>query len=228
MSEAQPSEQEFLLSLPEDPDESLALFEAWANKERLYNDLCGNEYFNSDIYYDKIIIFCKKLNIEIGVCEDDLEKITNIAKRKIKRIVMESNLVLAQRTKENINPSYELTPAIRIKIHRHISKIKSELEKLDLTDKKRNQLFSKLGKFAISVDQGKTRWDTFGILSVSIAKDAPTCLKDITDLVGVMKNAEEYTQLLIKREDRKLLDAPQKKIEDQSQSNDNMDEEIPF
>lgn len=222
------SEQDFLYSLPNDPEDALALFEAWVKKDSMVTDSYGNESLDENSYISKIIAFCNIKGIFLGLDDDEIEYNNGRTKGKITRLVMESKLKLVEKQKSNLTPSYVLTPAIRTKIHHHLGIIRKDLNKLDLTDLKRNALFNKLNNFAASVDKDKTSLEMLGSLCVSVAKVAPDCTDKIIDIIGMMKNAEEYTPLLIAKEKKKLLEAPQKKIEDQSQPNDNTDDEIPF
>ncbi|PCJ02696.1 MAG: hypothetical protein COB14_01675 [Alphaproteobacteria bacterium] len=135
----------------------------------------GNKTSDDDIYISRIIAFCNINGISLGIDDNEMLYNNSFAKRAIELKVMESKLKLAKKQKSHLNPSYVLTPAIRTKIHHHLDIIRKDLNKLDLTDLKRNDLFNKLNNFAASVDKDKTPAEMLGSLYISLKKDATSC-----------------------------------------------------
>ncbi len=234
MQEAELSEEDFLDSLPSDQEDAFPKYEAWIRANCIEDDTSGSGDMRSDYnrYFSELLVYCQEHNMDIGYTFDDIEINTSGNKdyyleSKVTAFRRIMTLRSSTKRKSNINPSYVLTPALRTKIHHHIEQIKEKLNALDLTELKRNELFKKLNAFSASIDQDKTRLETFGSLLVSIEKDATPCYKKAMDMLGLFKNATIYAPHLIEKENRKLLEAPTKKIEDKSQSNDNTDK-IPF
>jgi hypothetical protein len=129
----------------------------------------------------------------------------------------------------------------KTKIHHYIAQIRNIIENSDLTDRKRNSLFSKLNAFSADVDRSRTRFDNamlFLIDVADVAKRGTESLKPLTDLVkavtelmGEAKASEPEPPSLPKPVEQKQIEGPKTEIVEQNPNSArsfNIDDEIPF
>jgi hypothetical protein len=133
--------------------------------------------------------------------------------------------------------SVALPVTTKKKIHHFIARIRETISGSDLTERKRNSLFSKLNAFAADVDRTRTRFEN-AMLALSdladVAKKGTDALKPITELVnsitaliGEAKSVEPEPAKLPAPSERKKIEAPRRRIEGPKFSQE-LEDEIPF
>lgn len=140
------------------------------------------------------------------------------------------------RLKRNLDSKSGLSNVIRLDrasrsiIHEHISRIKEYLNSIDLPEKKRNSLFSKLNAFSSEVDRNLTKSEyafSFMLDLAQTAGDMANKLKPVRDLfepiLRQLGKAKEENAALPSPKANKQLPGPPKQL-----PKPELDDEIPF
>ncbi|MER8366462.1 hypothetical protein [Mesorhizobium sp. M1378] len=152
---------------------------------------------------------------------------------------VKSYVVKTRLSKIRINKIYSvaLDSATKTKIHHYISRIRDIVESSDLSERKRNSLFTKLNAFAADVDRVRTKFENAMLALVDladVAKRGTEAVKPITELVnsitaliGEAKSAEPEPTKLPAPEDRKQIEGPKPTAQASAPPRE-LDDEIPF
>jgi hypothetical protein len=126
--------------------------------------------------------------------------------------------------------SVGLNTGNKARIRKLVEKIKEELDKLDVDERKKNALFGKLDKFLSEVDRERTRYDAamdmmLGIAGVVDKTSNPIIdlLDSVTRLLAQAKSSEPLE--LPPPRDRKRIEGPRKQL---PKPRTDMDDDIPF
>jgi hypothetical protein len=137
--------------------------------------------------------------------------------------------------------SVRFDSAARQKIHHFLTQVRELVEKLEIGDKRRDRLFTKISALELEVDRARTRLEAFGELVIEAASDigeAAEKLSPVRKILDSIAKVIHGTKEENEVEDQKRLPAPkeQKRIEHQTKPDAKsgggfsreMDDEIPF
>ena len=179
-------------------------------------------YFNSISFphdYERLFEFFQKFTQEVDF------------------ITGETRMRRARRTKEY---SVALDSAARKKIHLHIAKIKGVLEKLEVSDQKRDALFTKVAALEAEVERTRTRFEVVSAFIIEASsvvgkaidqlEPARKWVDSIAAIMGKAKEAEVEEQARLPRptERKRIEDKTDKNQKGQSKPNEEFSDDIPF
>jgi len=241
-------DQALLESLPSDPEEAFAVFEAQL-RSKVPNEEDFGEY-NAQREHDAererkvkeyilaIGAFVELYEIDMGVdFQDLLEKRGGSFLREFEeassKIIFFANkcaLKNAQSIKRGTTCIYVIEEASKVKIRKYLDSIRGIITEADLTDNKKEALFRKLNAFAHEVDRDRTRMEAFAAMYINVKSEA----SDIVELAEnlekvwktVAKGGKELWKALPKIKVSGYIEAPQQKLEDHSVVSN--DDEISF
>lgn len=214
--------EEQLLMLPDDPEEAFVEYYKKIRENCTEYDHEFGQIFDKNAFIIHLLAFSQEYGLDLNLDEHDTDYYINdntafeTLEKKLTLLASRISLRVSRKKRENLNPSYVLTESLRRKIHHHLNIIREDLQKLDLTDSKKDQLFNKLNIFAIEVDRDRTRPEAIAQFFVGVRKSAGAGVDKVqgildrtVDILGMLSDAEEYTPILIEKEKRKLLEGPQ-------------------
>ena len=239
-------EDDFLLSLSEDPDEGLGqLYKALKNRISEEHDQALQS--SSETAFDlesarrsllnMVFAFVSANNLEIGVDQavpPNSERFYSyflsategvefyIAKRAFERVA---------KAKSGTSAIYVLTLDLKDKIHRYLDKIRALIAGSSLTETKRAVLSKKLNAFADEVDRNRTRVEALAAAIIWTRKEMVEGAEGLEPIIEKLDKmfqsfakATEFLRLP-SSESPKQLPPPQKKIEGPKRD---LDDEVPF
>lgn len=224
--------------LPEDPEEAFLKLEAhfFAECERKLdasgqNDRIDIIYVN---YIAKVLAAIKALELvdefrsEVPAIEDvDFNTYLNFNKD----VMHYCTMLKIRRSQREQGYSVQFDETARRKIHHHLDQVMEIFGKLEIDDRKRDKLISRLNELQSEVNHRRTRFDRFAALTMEVSGvlgDAAERSKliDILDAVGrVFWGSQTEKQKQLPAPNQKKLEAPKPKIEKKPSD---MDDDIPF
>lgn len=241
-------DQNLLESLPSDPEEAFAIFEAKVRGEVPDHQEWDNSYEQRQYdaerlrkvkeYILAVSAYLDLYEIDIGVNFEELlsergNDFFRAFEEASSKVIFFSNkcaIKHSQKLKRGTTCIYVIEPASKIRIHKAIDKIREIITEADLSDLKKESLFGKLNAFAFEVDRDRTRLESFAAMYVSVKGEAKEIagLSENIDKIwqAIARGGKELWKALPKITVKHHLEAPQKKIENQSQFD--LDDEIPF
>ncbi len=219
--------QQFLMSLPDDPIEAFLVFEEKMRETHSYHDdNYGSDVLDKKAYIADIIGFTQSHNLDFGIGneipfdENGFYNFYTTAYTKIRIFCAKAYTDAAKKAKSNISPEYVMTSSIRKEIHRYLFLIREVLDKAEFSEEKKNVLHKRLDAFSAEVNQDKTRLQAWGSSCVYIMKMIGEGAKELEPVAELIQNvhkalgrAEETTPSLPKPEEKKQIEAPLKKLE---------------
>ena len=125
---------------------------------------------------------------------------------------------------------YILSDASKVRIRKKLDEIRSIIDESEISDRKRESLFSKLNAFQAEVDRDRTRLESFASMYVEIKGEAKELRKVFEPVEKVFEyvssGGKELWKALPEIKVTARLEPPQKKIEDKTDFD--LDDEIPF
>lgn len=237
------SEYEFLLSLPDDPLEAFFLYES--RLRDIYLDESSWRDFSDQMdsksqYISKIIGYVQAHELDVGIPDEipidpeDFEKYFNFAQRKIAILVEKLKLQSIQKQKRSVVPLYIISSAVKIEIHHHITQIRALIDESDVTQTKKDRLFTRLNALSLEVDKEKSKGDIALGLYTLVKSDLGVAVGNINEILGHAKGildayakAKEAPLLEITLVKNFSIESPKKQITG-PKSHHNFEDDIPF
>lgn len=228
-------DEDFFISLPDDPEHAFPLYEAHIREILGERDENGWEWERQYVQYIKA--FMLEYDFEIPNLPDLDPTDENFAYfyRQFSDAVgvkaKKANLSRLRSVRLGVSPSYILSPADKMTIHHYVDRIRSLIAEATLTPQKRDALVNRLNAFAVEVDRDRTRLDALTSIYVFAKREAKEELKPVFDqiekIMEIFERAGEWLGLPSKDE-KKQLPAPPKRIEGPKKREFDLDDEIPF
>lgn len=148
---------------------------------------------------------------------------------------MQIRLLHARRVKQY---SVVLDIPTKKKLRHYIDQIRETIDKLEVSQGKKDRLYSKVEALALEIDRDRTRYQAIAALFIEAADDAGEAasrLEPVVQLVerigaaiGIAKRAQEDQAKLPPPTERKRIEPPKKAAPRQSSFDKELDDEIPF
>jgi hypothetical protein len=228
--------------LPDDPTEAFILL-AQEMSVNFDTQMAGGPNYQQANRYrlqhmSNVIAIAKELAIdEISswkVPESEIEDTTERFRIVLNSYLLAAGLRTSSVAKRN---SVGLNAPTKARLHHLVNEIREVLESLDVEDRKRNSLMSKLNAFAADIDRRRTRFDNLmGMIleGVAVTKEVGEAInpfneliKRVTDLISQAKEEEGTLQLPPPSVPKKLAPPP-KQLEGPKSAGDNKEDDIPF
>lgn len=232
-------DEEFLLSLPADPE---AAFPAYVDhvKSRILGSIPDDEQDQSvqrrTEYLTHIFAYadCYELSLDIsrqvpsdsnfwGYYSDTCQRIDYYAAYcRLRAIKAQQSGVVS---------IYILTPSQKLEMHHHVDQLRQLIAKANITDNKRDLLSKKLEAFAVQIDLSRTKLEglfSFYMFAKKEAKSGVDTLLPVLEKVdSILDKVSKFTEYLGLNgpSSSGKLPAPPKRIENKSSS---LDDEVPF
>ncbi|SFM50664.1 hypothetical protein SAMN05216573_102174 [Bradyrhizobium sp. Rc3b] len=225
--------------LPDDPEEAFLKLESHfrAECDRQLGALEHND--RTDIVYvdyiARVLAAIKALELE-GEFKSEVPSIEDVNFNTYlnfnKDVMHYCTMLRIRRSQREQGYSVQFDETARRKVHHHLDQVLDIFQKLEVDDRKREKLISRLNDLQAEVDQRRTRFDRFAALTMEVAGvigDAAERSKivDILDAVGRVfwgSQTEKQKQLPAPRQ--KKIEPPKPKVEERKQPE--MDDDIPF
>jgi hypothetical protein len=130
--------------------------------------------------------------------------------------------------------SVQFDPTTKAKVHHLLNQVREIFTKLEIDEKKREALISKLTDLDAEVDRNRTRFDAYAALAIEVA-DVAGEIVDRSKILDVLDAVARLFGVAKKEEATRQLPAPNKpkQIEHQKKSaprpkQEEMDDDIPF
>lgn len=214
-------DDDFLQSLPDNPDEALAaLYKLLKEDIERYQDEADtyNQRFDKAEQQRALLtavfafIDAHEINLELdrGIPSDPntFASYYREAATNIEYYIAKTSFERAARIKSGVAAAYLLSPALKIEIHHYITQIRAIIAETDLSDTKRAALVVKLNAFATEVDRDKTRIEALASAIVWTRKEAVTGAKG---LEPVLEKLEKVFNAFTKATEWVRLPAPDSK-----------------
>lgn len=216
-------DDEILTGLPDDPLAEFMVFEQ-AIREKMAHEKTDHDNSAERLYVKSILAFLHgaELDLELDTNvpddEDDFEDYLAIFVSEIEYTVIRYKVEHARRNKKGLSTIIALDSQTREKIHHYIGKIKRTLDKIDLPEKKREAIFSKINTLADEIDRDRTRFDIASSLVLETADtggEAAKRLMPVRELLQPVINlfAKGAEQEALSHEAKKQIEGPRKQIE---------------
>jgi hypothetical protein len=137
--------------------------------------------------------------------------------------------------------SVELDANTKVKIHHYVAQIRNIIAECDLTERKKNSLYTKINAFAADVDRARTRFDSAMSMLIDladVARHGTEAVQPLTDFVnsitalfGAAKSSEPEAIQLPKPEEPKRIEGPKPTEVDQNSPvtpSSDLDDGVPF
>lgn len=227
--------------LPEDPEEAFLKLEAhfFAECERKLEAVSQNDridiiYVN---YIAKVLAAIKALELE-GEFKSEVPSIEDVDFNTYlnfnKDVMHYCTMLRIRRSQREQGYSVQFDDTARVKIHHHLNQVLDIFQKLEIDDRKRDKLISRLNELQGEVDHRRTRFDRFAALTMEVAGvigDAAERSKivDLLDAVGrVFWGFQTEKQRQLPAPNQKKLEPPKPKIEEPKPRPTDLDDDIPF
>ncbi|MCB1883626.1 MAG: hypothetical protein KDG89_06470 [Geminicoccaceae bacterium] len=238
---------EELMDLPEDPELAFAEYEKRV-RVKMISEINQAEQEERNVSDEKLISYISSIIAAAKVLGLDILQNWSVPTRRgdvfgeytsftsdVDHYTMQIRFRNARRSRKY---TVELTLETRNKIRDYITRIKHELEQIELNNRKREALFNKLNAFLAELDRNRVR---FEIIQDVILESADTVqevdeklnplrkiLARITKMIGYEKQQEEKDcRVLPPPKEKKQLEPPRHNQEQEANIND-LDEDIPF
>jgi hypothetical protein len=236
-------DDEFLYSLPDDPDEALAVLYKALNDEiiKFSNEAESfNQHFDRQesqrALLSKLFAFIDAHHIDLTLDRqlpgnpESFASYYREAASDIEYYIAKTSFERAARLKNGASAIYVLTPALKMEIHHYITQIRDLIAGVELSDTKRAALVSKLNAFATEVDRDKTRIESLAAAIIWTRREVVTGAKGLEPIIEKLERtfnafakATDWARLPSPG-DKKQLPSPPKRIENRREP----DDEVPF
>lgn len=226
-------DQDFIASLPNDPEAAWPLYEAHIRKEcTIYDIENRGSFLDKKKYICLIVAFINQYNIGL-----DIEDPTSFNHHSFEEYFYDAEIKImiftAQMALKNSKRIglYALEPNLKREIHHYINQIREIVNNVELRANKKEALLNRLNEFAKEVDKDRTRGEIWASTYISFkaeikdgAEALEQALKPLEKIADIFGKAKEFVD---------MLKPPEKRIsiEDHSKANSSMnysDDEIPF
>jgi len=232
---------DFLRSLPDDPElafiELVDHLDKWLVKENGPPTDYKTDYRNEQRYAETLRAFADEHNLDVAFrryLRSDFESEIDWWARFSEDVAYAKSRYQFRRkvgSRMLLGSSVTLNAERRAEIHALIARIRKVVAVLDVSEDKRDRIYSRLAALAKEVDQSKTFWgtlmglilETSGTLGEAAEKLDPLArlIRRLTSVVADQKTADEQSQLPAPPE-RKRIEGPV------SQQQLDLDDDIPF
>jgi hypothetical protein len=239
-------DEDFLNSLPDDPDEALAILykrlkSQLANEHDNSIQMNGESSFNLEqsqrTFLNVMLAFTEAHNLDLAIdgaiprTTDDFEFYFFDAVETIERYIARTSFQRAAQNRNGTSGTYLLTSELKSKIHKYLSSVRELIAASSLSDTKRTALSKKLNAFAEEVDRDKTRIESLAAAMVWTRKEFVEGAQGLEPIIEKMDKmfasfakATEFLRLPSSN-DQKQLPPPPKRIEGPKRD---LDDEVPF
>jgi hypothetical protein len=238
-------DEDFLHSLPDDPDEALA--KLFANLTSVLDEqrIEASEHRDSSFVLIewqrslliKVFAFIAAHNIDLPLNREpptNYEEFEFYYRQVISDIeyhIAKTSFERVARNKSGISAVYVLPAALKLEIHHYLKSVREIIAKAELTDLKRTALTNKLNAFASEVDRDKTRIEALASAIIWTRKELINGAQGLEPIVEKldkmfqsMAKATEFARLP-SPDKKKQISGPPKRIEGPKQE---LDDEVPF
>jgi len=245
------NEEEIYASLPRDPEQ------AFLHLERYYREKCEDQVnkarqdetvgrFWAD-YIGRVLAVIRELGLTTQFNSERMPKVEEIDYNTYmnfgKEVEFYRTQLLIRHGLRVQGYSVALDSATKQKIGHHLAKIREIVNKLEVSDEKREALYSKIEALQLEVDRDRTRLDAYADLVIEAAAAVG---ESVEKLEPIRKWFDSIARLLwnARTEETKQLPAPQQKKQIEppraevqrplvqsdfgSAPRDDMNDEIPF
>ena len=239
-------DDDFLYSLPDDPEEALA--EVYKTLKGKLDTMANEQATLSNSGHDiegeqrslliKIAAFIAAHGIDLNISRQAPSDPDNFliffinSIEEIEFYVAKTSIERVSRNKTGITAVYVLQPALKLEIHHYLNSIREIISTSSLTDTKRTALSNKLNAFAAEVDRDRTKIEALAAAIVWTRKEIIKGAKGLEPIIEKMdkmfqsmSKATEFIRLPSRTEENKKLSGPTKRIEGPKHE---LDEEVPF
>lgn len=238
---------EELLNLPDDPELAFVQFEDSLRK-KLYSEIAAaNDEYTEDLrrnYVDHVLAAAKAFDI-VGLrdwheppLDDRIYGFCNQLMSEVTGYTVQIRIRDSRRVKRY---SVALDSSAKQKIRYHLGKIKETADRLEISQSKKEALFSKISALEDEVNRDRTRFDAVMALILETAniggeaaKRLEPVRKFIESITGLIKEAKDDEEKQFPRlegpQERKRIEGPHKKItaSKNEKPQSDLDDEIPF
>jgi hypothetical protein len=239
-------DEDLLNSLPDDPDEALAVLYKTL-KSQLANEHDNSIQMNGESSFsleqsqrsllNVILAFTEAHHLDLNINEeiprvtDDFDFYFLDAIETIERHIAKTSFQRAAQNRNGTSGTYLLSAELKSKIHKYLSSVRDLIAASSLSDTKRTALSKKLNAFAEEVDRDKTRIEALAAAmvwtrkeSVEGAQGLEPIIEKMTKMFQSFAQATEFLRLPSSN-DQKQLPPPPKRIEGPKRD---LDDEAPF
>jgi len=236
-------EDDVYANIPADPEL------AFLHLEKHFKDVldaqierAGNDGPSGVVYVEyigKVIAAINELGLQTAVINQQLPLIEDVnyqTYQNFSKDVEHYKTALKIRNARRVQGySVQLDFATRQKLKHHIEQLREIFAKLEVDEKKREALLSKLVELQKEVDRNRTRFDSYAALVMEAADTTGEAIerskvKSLLDSIGRViwgaKKEEEEQRRLPPRTEPKQIEPP--RIPSRSRTVGDMDDEIPF
>lgn len=239
------TDEEIYAELPDDPEEAFLRLEKHFREQSEAKLKRANEHDNVNQYYveyiSKVVAAIHELGLETEF-ETEVPSIRNVSYNTYADFGKD---VDHYRTKISIRNarrikgySVLLDEATKTKIRHHLDQVRGFIEKLEVTQDKKEELLKKLNAFSADLDRARTRYEAWGDVVIQAAEvlgeaaekaePARKWLDSIGRLIWGAKEKENETKQLPPPREKKQLPPPRQEKRVASSKTADMDDEIPF
>ena len=239
-------DEDFMLSLPNDPEEAFPLYEQYLNKvifKSSWSDQKSEEEERD--YVSNVFAFIQEHNIDIGISHkfppsgQEFSQYYEELRRRISFYSAKCNMKRLRKIKSGTSAIYVLPPSLKQEIHHYLDRIREIIASADITDQKRDALARKLNAFSEEVDRDRTKLDALAaafIWTKREVKDGVDALTPVLDkilkIMDRFTKAKELADTLPAPARAGELEPPQKRLESSGHVTaggyDDLDDEVPF
>lgn len=229
------------LDLPDDPEFAFVVLQRRKYKE--LQDNWNNEnnpgWEHERHYVDTLVAFDEVLNLNLlneyrdpPLDNREFSEFFQIFKRNVEKLCQKILIENARRTKIGAEGIVVLDQNARRAIHSLINAIREKLDALELPERKRESLFSKLNSFADEVDRNRTRTEAMYAFAVETARTAKEVNNELLPLQQTIDRVFDWIDKAKKLRDALPPWSERRKIEgppDQLPAPEKKDnDEVPF
>ena len=229
------------LHLPDDPELAFATLQQikYAELQRASQESGRGDWSREEEYLDTLTAFDQVYNLglfaDFGTppnTHDEFYEFFNRFSRHAAIASQKFQMEAARRIKTGAQTLIIIDAPTRQAIHALINAIKEKLNKLTLTESKRESLFNKLNEFAEEVDRNRTRTEAFFAFAVEATRNLREFNKElkllqqpIDRICDFIEKADKWKDALPPWENRKQIEGPPKQLVPPQEDSD---DDIPF
>lgn len=214
---------EDLYYLPEDPKEAFVYIESLA-RQRLDDKLAeargGYEITELQRHYMNHVIGAAKnyeveslQNWRVPIDEDEIYRVYTAFRSTAVRITFQFRLERASRNKMF---SVAFDAATKEKLRHLLGEIRRTVDKLDVSEAKRDRLYKRIEALALEIDSNRTRMEALGALvaeAAGSAKPLVELVERVAGIIGKAKEEEDRKAKLPAPAERKRIEAPKNRVD---------------
>jgi hypothetical protein len=222
------------LELPADPEEAFLMLEDRYRRECEDAVSKAGEHDQVGIHYTDYIAQVLGAAEELGLVEVAFEKDVpaiqdvdfHTYQNFSKRVKHYTTRLEIRHGRRNQGYSVRFDVATKSKLHHLLAQVREIFQKLELDERKRESLFSKLSDLESEIDRSRTRYDAYAALAIETADVTGEVLErsKILDLLDAIARVFGVAK---KKEGTQQLPAPKKPKQIEHKRTE-MDDDIPF